>query len=96
MVPSIHHQDPPRLTIPSTCLETTVHFEAVPSEILVKLKMIGANEILNEEKITRKISSTIDISTQHKPAISRRAVTGLKVQELSRPRLILSTAMSPV
>lgn len=96
MVPSIHLQDPPRLTIPSTCLETTVHFEAGPSEILVKLKMIGANEILNEEKITRKISSTIDISTQHKPAISRRAVTGLKVQELSRPRLILSTAMSPV
>ena len=96
MVPSIHHQDPPRLTIPSTCLETTVHFEVGPSEILVKLKMIGANEILNEEKITRKISSTIDISTQHKPAISRRAVTGLKVQELSRPRLILSTAMSPV
>lgn len=96
MVPSIHHQDPPRLTIPSTCLETTVHFEAGPSEILVKLKMIGANEILNEEKITRKISSTIDISTQHKPAISRRAATGLKVQELSRPRLILSTAMSPV
>ena len=96
MVPSIHHQDPPRLTIPSTCLETTVHFEAGPSEILVKLKMVGANEILNEEKTTRKISSTIDISTQHKPAISRRAVTGLKVQELSRPRLILSTAMSPV
>lgn len=94
MVPSIHH--PPRLTIPSTCLETTVHFEAGPSEILVKLKMIGANEILNGEKITRKISSTIDISTQHKPAISRRAVTGLKVQELSRPRLILSKAMSPV
>ena len=40
MVPSIHHRDPSRLTIPSTCLETTVHFGAGPSEILIKLKMI--------------------------------------------------------